>query len=229
MNQNTSTLTKIFRCKKSKHLRLTTSKLRRFYLPYLKINPLHFSQQRSISITNLHLFYQIFPFFFRSSVYEFCLSFLFSTRCNQASQQLKSFMTILSLEQPNLIQACSMINYTISKGYHSLAKRFCSLSKCNTTINNLLKRRFQQGSKFCKMKFIRTVILSLTLLSVGVLFSACGDSSTENTEKTGKEYTSAYVCPMHCEGSGSETAGKCPVCGMDYKKNTAHKADGHKH
>lgn len=46
-------------------------------------------------------------------------------------------------------------------------------------------------------------------------------------DKTGKEYTSAYVCPMHCEGSGSAEPGKCPVCGMDYVKNEDH--EGHQH
>jgi Cu(I)/Ag(I) efflux system membrane fusion protein len=39
------------------------------------------------------------------------------------------------------------------------------------------------------------------------------------TNKTGKEYTSAFICPMRCEGSGSEVAGECPVCGMKYVKN----------
>ena len=27
-------------------------------------------------------------------------------------------------------------------------------------------------------------------------------------------YSSAYVCPMHCPKSGSDTAGTCPACGM---------------
>ncbi len=27
-----------------------------------------------------------------------------------------------------------------------------------------------------------------------------------------------YQCPMHCEGSGSNQPGKCPVCGMELKK-----------
>ena len=38
------------------------------------------------------------------------------------------------------------------------------------------------------------------------------------------EYTSAYVCPMHCKGSGSDTTGTCPVCGMDYvpSEDTSH-------
>lgn len=39
-------------------------------------------------------------------------------------------------------------------------------------------------------------------------------------DSTGKEFTSAFVCPMHCSESGSETAGKCPTCGMDYVENT---------
>ncbi len=38
-------------------------------------------------------------------------------------------------------------------------------------------------------------------------------------DKTGKEYTAAYICPMHCKGSGSDKAGTCPVCKMDYVKN----------
>lgn len=46
-----------------------------------------------------------------------------------------------------------------------------------------------------------------------------GDSTTTETEKQGPEYTSAYICPMHCKGSGSAEPGKCPVCGMDYVKN----------
>lgn len=39
------------------------------------------------------------------------------------------------------------------------------------------------------------------------------------TDSTGPEYTSAWVCPMHCEGSGSAEPGKCPVCNMDYIEN----------
>jgi len=50
--------------------------------------------------------------------------------------------------------------------------------------------------------------------------SSCGGNSSQ-VDQNGKEYTSAYVCPMHCEGSGSHEAGKCPVCGMDYVKNEA--------
>ena len=62
---------------------------------------------------------------------------------------------------------------------------------------------------------------SMMLLLIGTL-TACSSNSSE-IDKTGKEYTSAYVCPMHCEGSGSDSAGTCPVCGMNYIKNDQHK------
>lgn len=62
---------------------------------------------------------------------------------------------------------------------------------------------------------------SMMMLLIGSL-TACSSNSSE-TEKTGKEYTSTYVCPMHCEGSGSDSAGPCPTCGMDYVKNDQHK------
>lgn len=47
-----------------------------------------------------------------------------------------------------------------------------------------------------------------------------GHDHAEDMEGTaGPEYTSRYICPMHCEGSGSEEPGVCPVCGMDYVLN----------
>ncbi len=55
------------------------------------------------------------------------------------------------------------------------------------------------------------------------------DNDAEETGKTGKEYTSAYICPMHCEGSGSDAEGKCPVCGMDYVANDKHNEEKHEH
>lgn len=45
------------------------------------------------------------------------------------------------------------------------------------------------------------------------------EDNSQNQDKSGPEYTSKYVCPMHCEGSGSDEPGTCPVCGMDYKLN----------
>ncbi len=70
------------------------------------------------------------------------------------------------------------------------------------------------------------------------------ENNTENEEVTAvavdlnsKEYASAFVCPMHCKGSGSDVAGKCPACGMDYvasadldsdsEEGEGHDDDGH--
>lgn len=58
------------------------------------------------------------------------------------------------------------------------------------------------------------------------------ETETDEVAETGKEYTSAYVCPMHCEGSGSDEPGKCPACNMDYVKNEKHEMhqhEGHDH
>lgn len=70
-------------------------------------------------------------------------------------------------------------------------------------------------------------------------FTACGDAAvatdatTETAAETphgeGKEFTSAYVCPMHCTDSGSDTAGECPKCGMAYVAQGEHTEDGHNH
>lgn len=80
------------------------------------------------------------------------------------------------------------------------------------------------------MKYIKIVLLLLSISVVGVAVSSCGNKAAKaDTEKQGKEYTSAYICPMHCEGSGSAEPGTCPVCGMDYEKNEKHSEDGHSH
>ena len=78
------------------------------------------------------------------------------------------------------------------------------------------------------MKNLKMLFLSLTFLASGLTFSACGGNN-KAADQQGKEYTSAYVCPMHCEGSGSEEAGTCPVCGMDYVAQAEHVEDGHSH
>jgi hypothetical protein len=67
---------------------------------------------------------------------------------------------------------------------------------------------------YSKFKFVL-----MAILAIGFVLTSCGNKSNNTTH--GKEYTSAYICPMHCEGSGSDEAGKCPVCGMDYVKNEA--------
>ncbi|MBK8484940.1 MAG: hypothetical protein IPO86_06565 [Saprospiraceae bacterium] len=41
----------------------------------------------------------------------------------------------------------------------------------------------------------------------------------EKVDTSGIEYSSMYICPMHCKGSGSDKPGICPVCGMDYELN----------
>ena len=108
------------------------------------------------------------------------------------------------------------------------------------------------------MKLFKSIFGLCLIFSVGLLFTACGgeqsQSGADQTEeaaghdhdghdhgdhaghdhgnadaKMGAAYTSAYVCPMHCEGSGSATAGTCPVCKMDYVARAEHEKDGHNH
>lgn len=63
------------------------------------------------------------------------------------------------------------------------------------------------------------------------------EAATEQTaeikdDKSGPEYTSNYICPMHCPGSGSDTIGVCATCGMDYvvnDKKEGHDHEGHDH
>ncbi len=82
-------------------------------------------------------------------------------------------------------------------------------------------------------------ILGVLVLSLMLTTVSCKDTKKENitsttktaqaTEKKGKEYTSAYICRMHCEGSGSDKEGKCPTCGMNYIKNKDYKKDEENH
>ncbi|WP_421794920.1 heavy metal-binding domain-containing protein [Haliscomenobacter sp.] len=92
------------------------------------------------------------------------------------------------------------------------------------------------------MKTAKLLRWSTLHLCFALFFWSCGGNNsaahehqqddkaqTEQKAEKGKEYTSAYVCPMHCEGSGSEEAGKCPACGMDYVAQAEHSKDGHNH
>ena len=84
------------------------------------------------------------------------------------------------------------------------------------------------------MKIFKITVVIMALFAIGIIITSCGSKSNNSTkmeqaEKQGKEYDSAYVCPMHCESSGSDSPGNCPVCGMTYEKNENHKADGHRH
>ncbi|NOT36193.1 MAG: hypothetical protein HOP11_02315 [Saprospiraceae bacterium] len=65
----------------------------------------------------------------------------------------------------------------------------------------------------------------LFLIFIASILSVQCKSKEENKgpkiqkeDQSGPEYTSAYICPMHCKGSGSDKPGTCPVCGMDYEK-----------
>lgn len=86
------------------------------------------------------------------------------------------------------------------------------------------------------MKTTFKTVIAIALLSGLFLTVSCkgkseenGETTTEQTAEQGKEYTSAYVCPMHCEGSGSDKEGTCPTCGMDYVALADHTGDGHEH
>ena len=83
------------------------------------------------------------------------------------------------------------------------------------------------------MKKVKTIFglmaLSILLTTVSCKDAKKEDSTVKTEQSEKKELASVYVCPMHCEGSGSEKEGKCPKCEMDYVKNTDHNANGHKH
>jgi len=90
------------------------------------------------------------------------------------------------------------------------------------------------------MKTVKT-ILGILVFGLMLTMVSCKDAKkedpitkTDQSEKKGKEYASAYVCPMHCKDSGSNKEGKCPTCGMDYVKNEDYKKEtknheGHNH
>lgn len=72
-------------------------------------------------------------------------------------------------------------------------------------------------------------LILLFFLAIGL--AACGGGSTNASDTAttptapateqnqGPEYSSKFICPMHCKGSGAAAAGECPVCGMDYVAN----------
>jgi len=95
---------------------------------------------------------------------------------------------------------------------------------------------------------MRQTLLFFAVSALLILLFACGNTSSEEADaanqseqaveaadQEGPEYTSAYVCPMHCKGSGSDQPGQCPVCGMDYvaqadlPQKELHKHEGHDH
>lgn len=81
------------------------------------------------------------------------------------------------------------------------------------------------------MKKLKTILIAMVVMGTLTMVS-CKDSKSETkaaTAQEGTEYTSAYVCPMHCTDSGSDTEGTCATCGMAYVKNEDHTSNGHTH
>lgn len=81
----------------------------------------------------------------------------------------------------------------------------------------------------------KLIKLSFVLISFCTLvFAGCGNNAAQGA-LDGPEYTSAYICPMRCEGSGSAEMGTCPACKMDYEVNKDNPAttkdthEGHNH
>lgn len=68
------------------------------------------------------------------------------------------------------------------------------------------------------MKNVLKIAANAGVIILFMFTVSCGNKTSKDQPNT-KEYTSEYVCPMHCEGSGDDKAGDCPVCGMDYVKN----------
>lgn len=89
------------------------------------------------------------------------------------------------------------------------------------------------------MQAIKILFFAFSILGCSLLSTSCGSDTAkkeavESIDKSGAEYTSEYVCPMHCKGSGSASTGKCPVCQMAYVENKEashdhHNHDGHDH
>lgn len=81
------------------------------------------------------------------------------------------------------------------------------------------------------MKTFKAINFSIVMAIALFAVTACGSdqSKTDGMEQQHPAYSSAYVCPMHCESSGDDQPGSCPVCGMTYVKLEDHKADGHTH
>lgn len=106
-------------------------------------------------------------------------------------------------------------NKLIGAGYKVIDKKENKLKIMSKTVKTILG----------------VLVLGLMLTTVACKNAKKEEATTkaEQSEKKGKEYTSAYVCPMHCEGSGSDKEGKCPTCEMDYVKNEDYNANGHKH
>ena len=81
------------------------------------------------------------------------------------------------------------------------------------------------------MKNLKSLAFGICLFGASAFAISCGGGSSDggNAHESGTEYTSAYVCPMHCKDSGAAEAGICPVCNMDYVPREEHIKNGHTH
>lgn len=70
------------------------------------------------------------------------------------------------------------------------------------------------------------------LLAGSLLLTACESKPATSaapaavavpTDSTQSVVAAAYVCPMGCEGSASNSPGKCPVCDMALEHNPEYK------
>jgi len=85
---------------------------------------------------------------------------------------------------------------------------------------------FFKTQKKMKITLNRLVMIGLLAFATGALPSCSGQTKKETTQSeiVDKEHNSKYICPMYCEGSGSQNPGDCPVCHMHYVENKDYKA-----
>ncbi len=81
------------------------------------------------------------------------------------------------------------------------------------------------------MKTLFSILALAFTLTLGMMLVSCNSSPKieKATDVNGSEYTSAYICPMYCKGSGSAQPGKCPACKMDYVANAKLKQPQNNH
>ncbi len=85
---------------------------------------------------------------------------------------------------------------------------FIFLSECST------KHQNQQTPNSDTVKTDTTVVKQDSLKQIDTV-----KKDSVNMQIKSKEYTSRYICPNHCPGSGSDKPGVCPVCGMELIEN----------
>ena len=88
------------------------------------------------------------------------------------------------------------------------------------------------------MNSLKSILAIFMIFAACCIFVSCQGETKEPakvkiekaTDRNGKEYTSRWICPMHCKGSGSEQRGqKCGACEMALVENKNHAHYGHNH